>query len=115
MLGVRDRHDGGAVAHAASPPGDLRDVEHGVAPLDRVGIKAVGTDLDDTVVRPKDQVGYAHVEAAVQSGLPAANRVDPTERDGESAKRLPVEVVVEVAGVVAVQRACRSRPRSACG
>ena len=101
MLGVGDRGDGGVVADAPRPPGDLGDVEHGVAPLDQFGIGYLG----DTVVGPQDQVGHTDVEPAVQPRLPAADRVDPAERDGEPAERLPVQVVVELAGVVAVQAA----------
>ena len=45
VLGVGDRHDRGAVADAAGPAGDLRDVEHGVAALDRVGVLVIRRTL----------------------------------------------------------------------
>ena len=101
MLGVDDGHDGGAVPHATRPTSDLGDVEDGVATLDGVGIVLC---LGNAVVRPQDHVGHSDVEAAVQSGLAATDRVYPPEGDGETAERLPVQVVVEVARVVPVQR-----------
>ena len=100
VLGVGDRYDGGPVADASGPAGDLLDVQHRVAALDDVGV----CHLAHTAIGAQDQVGYADVEAAVQFGVSAPDRVDPAERDGKSADRLPTEVIVEFARIVAVQR-----------
>ena len=60
--------------------------------------------LAHAVVRTQDQVRHSDVEPAVQPCVSAPDRVDPAERHREPADRLPVQVVIELAVVVAVQR-----------
>ncbi len=100
MLGVGDRRDGGVVAHTARPPGDLSDVEDGVPALHRLGIVA---GFGHRVVRPQDQVGHTDIQPAVQPGVPAPHGVEPADGHREATQRLPLQVVVELAGKVAVQ------------
>ena len=71
----------------------------------------LATDVLEGIDACREELAQAHpsvadadVQTAVQSGLAPADRVDPAERDRESAQRFEVEVVVELAGVVAVQR-----------
>ena len=99
VFGVGHRNDGAAVADTARPPGDLGDVEDRVAALQggRVG------GFAHAVVRAQDQVRHADVEPAMQPDLAAAHGVQPAEGDREAAQRFPLQVVVELAVVVAVQ------------
>ena len=55
------------------------------------------------VIRTQDQVGHTDVEPAMQPGLAAAHGVQPAEGNREAAQRFPLQVVVELSVVVAVQ------------
>ena len=109
MFGIGDRRDGAPVADTARPAGDLRDVEHRVSALDQLDSSVFGgvfggvTDLEHTAVRPQHQVRDTDIETTVQLGLTASDRVDPAERDREAPDRFPLEVIVELTVVIAVQ------------
>ena len=99
MFGVDDGHDRGPVADTARPPCDLLDVQDGVATLNELGIG----HFAHAVVGAQDQVRHSDVEAAMQPCVSAPDRVNPAERHREPADRFPVQVVVELAVVVAMQ------------
>ena len=93
VAGALDGDDGGAIAEAARPTGDLPDVENGIGGVDGRAVAA----SEMRHLRAKDQRRHSDIEAAVQLGVPAPDRTDPAEGDGEAGQRLPVEVVVPLA------------------
>ena len=99
VLGVGDRHDRRAVADAARPPRDLRDVEHRVAALHRRRVVGLGNAVSER----RMMFGTPTSRPRCSCACPRRIGIDPAERDRKPAERLPRQVVVELAAVVAVQ------------
>jgi hypothetical protein len=94
------RHHGRLTAEAARPPGDLADIKHGVGIVaqGRVQAREIGP------AGAEYQRRHADVQAAVQPGMPAPDRIEPAERHRTACKRLQVQVEVPFAGAADVQR-----------
>ena len=83
------------------PAPDLLDVEHDVVAVHVLATSRLGA----AAARPRTAPGPGtrHVEAAVQLGVAAADGAQPAEVDRERLHRLPRQVEVPLALVVAVQ------------
>ena len=99
MLGVFDRHAGGPVSQTASPAGDVCDVEHGIAALQRLGFGGLG----DAVIGAQNEIGHPDVKPAMQFGLTTPDGVNPTDGYREAPEWFPSQVVVELAVVLPMQ------------
>jgi hypothetical protein len=99
VLGVGHRNDGAAVTNAAGPAGNVFDVENRVAILQVDSVRR----FDHAAIGTQDQIGHADIEAAMQLCLAGSHGGQPAEGNREAAQRFPLQVVVELAVIVAMQ------------
>ena len=101
VAGALDRDVGDVRAVGRGPAPDLADVEHDVGAVD-VLAHLLG---QGRAAGGEDQHGAAERQAAVQPGVALPDRAQPAGVDGERLDRLPQQVEVPLAVVVAVQAA----------